>query len=93
MFGPGFESLRLHLEGFHCEIPLFCKLNTGFISRQLEVQKGSRLAVVLNVNKNPFSELNYGTGKRVTTETIKDAHEPLRIRWYSDSFIKIPVLK
>ncbi|WP_367913203.1 hypothetical protein [Leadbetterella sp. DM7] len=57
------------------------------------MQKGSRLAVVLNVNKNPFSELNYGTGKRVTTETIKDAHEPLRIRWYSDSFIKIPVLK
>lgn len=65
--------------------------NTHLISKQL--QKGSRLAMVLNVNKNPFSELNYGTGKRVTTETIKDAHEPLRIRWYSDSFIKIPVLK
>lgn len=65
--------------------------NTHLISKQL--QKGSRLAVVLNVNKNPFSELNYGTGKIVTSETIDDAKEPLKIKWFNDSFVRIPVLK
>lgn len=65
--------------------------NTHLISKQLS--KGSRLLITLNVNKNPFSELNYGTGKIVTEESIKDAKEPLRIKWYNDSFVKIPVWK
>jgi hypothetical protein len=37
--------------------------------------------------------LNYGTGKEVSDETILDAKEPLKIKWYNDSFVKIPVLK
>lgn len=53
--------------------------------------KGSRLLVVLNVNKNPFAQINYGTGKDVSDETIKDAIEPLKIKWHNDSFINIPV--
>ncbi len=65
--------------------------NTHLVSKQLSA--GSRLVVVLNVNKNPFSELNYGTGKVVTEETVKDAKEPLKVKWYNDSFVKIPVLK
>jgi hypothetical protein len=65
--------------------------NTHLVSKQLS--KGSRLLVHLNVNKNPFSELNYGTGKVVTEETIKDAKEPLKVKWYNESFIKIPVWK
>ncbi|KFE96930.1 CocE/NonD family hydrolase [Chryseobacterium luteum] len=64
--------------------------NTHFISKQL--QKGSRIVVAINVNKNPFSQLNYGTGKEVSTETIKDASTPLIIKWYNDSYIKVPVL-
>lgn len=63
--------------------------NTHLISKQLS--KGSRLVVAVNVNKNPFSQLNYGTGKDASTETIQDAKEPLRIRWYTDSSIRIPV--
>ena len=54
---------------------------------------GSRLAVVLSINKNLDWEINYGTGKEVSTETIKDAEVPLQIKWYADSFIKIPVYK
>ncbi|MCP9747871.1 peptidase S15, partial [Lacihabitans sp. CS3-21] len=54
---------------------------------------GSRLAVVLSINKNLDWEINYGTGKEVSTETIKDAKVPLQIKWYADSFIKIPVFK
>ncbi|MBT2622382.1 CocE/NonD family hydrolase [Chryseobacterium sp. ISL-6] len=64
--------------------------NTHFISKQ--IQKGSRIVVTINVNKNPFSQLNYGTGKEVSTETIKDASIPLVIKWYNDSYVKIPVL-
>ncbi len=65
--------------------------NTHLVSKQLS--KGSRLLIHLNINKNPFSELNYGTGKTVTEETIKDAKEPLKIKWYNDSYVKIPVWK
>ena len=66
-------------------------LNTHLVSKQLS--KGSRILIVVNVNKNAFSQLNYGTGKEVSEETIKDAVVPLEIKWYTDSFIKIPVLK
>lgn len=65
--------------------------NTHLVSKQLS--KESRLLIHINVNKNPFSELNYGTGKTVTEETIKDAKEPLKVKWYNDSFVKIPILK
>jgi putative CocE/NonD family hydrolase len=55
--------------------------------------KGSRLVIVLNVNKHPFDEINYGSGKNVHDETIEDAGEALTIKWYSESFIRVPVLK
>jgi putative CocE/NonD family hydrolase len=63
--------------------------NTRMVSRQISL--GSRLLIILNINKHPFEEINYGTGKNVHDETIADSGEPLRIKWYSDSFIKIPV--
>jgi putative CocE/NonD family hydrolase len=59
------------------------------VCRQLS--KGSRLLVVLNINKNPDAQINYGTGRNVSEETIQDATTPLQIKWYNDSFIKIPV--
>ncbi|KQC01550.1 CocE/NonD family hydrolase [Pedobacter sp. Hv1] len=65
--------------------------NTHLISKQLN--KGSRLLIAININKNSFSQLNYGTGKEVSTETIDDAKEPLKIKWFNDSFVKIPILK
>ncbi len=64
--------------------------NTHLVSKR--IRKGSRIVVAINVNKNPFSQINYGTGKEVSFETIKDASEPLIIKWYNDSYIKIPVL-
>lgn len=65
--------------------------NTRLVSKK--IGKGSRLVVVLNVNKHPFEIINYGSGKEPATETLKDAGEPLRIEWHNDSFIKIPILK
>jgi uncharacterized protein len=62
---------------------------TRMVSRQLA--KGSRLVVVVNVNKNAFAQVNHGTGKDVSDETIADAKGPLEIRWYGDSYVRLPV--
>jgi hypothetical protein len=53
-------------------------------------QKGSRLIVLLEAIKAPIAQINYGTGKDVSDETIADAGEPLTIRWLPDSYIDIP---
>jgi len=63
--------------------------NNEFVSKKIE--KGSRLILVVGVNKSPFWQINYGTGKEVSEETIADAKEPLEIKWYNDSYIEIPV--
>jgi putative CocE/NonD family hydrolase len=55
------------------------------------IEKGSRLVIVLNVNKNSGAQVNMGTGKDVSEETIADAGEPLEIKWFSDSEINIPL--
>ncbi|MET4081342.1 putative CocE/NonD family hydrolase [Pedobacter sp. UYP30] len=61
------------------------------ISKKLE--KGSRIVALLGVNKSPNWQVNYGTGKDVSDETMADAKIPLKIKWYSNSRIKIPILK
>jgi putative CocE/NonD family hydrolase len=58
-------------------------------SRRL--QAGSRLVMVLGINKRPDREINYGTGNDVSEESIADGKSPIKIRWYSDSYIEIPV--
>lgn len=58
-------------------------------SRQLKA--GSRLVMVLGIGKRPDREINYGTGDDVSEESIADGKVPLKIRWYSDSYIDIPV--
>jgi hypothetical protein len=58
-------------------------------SRQL--QSGSRLVMILGVNKRPDREINYGTGNDVSEETIADGRIPLKIQWYGDSYIDIPI--
>lgn len=65
--------------------------NTHLVSKK--IAKGNRILVYVNVNKNPFSELNSGTGKVVSEETIEDAKEPLQVKWYADSFVEIPIWK
>lgn len=58
-----------------------------------KITKGSRLVVVVNVNKHPFEIINYGSGKEPAFETIQDAGYPLEIIWYSDSYIEVPIWK
>ncbi len=56
-----------------------------------KVSKGSRLIVVVSIQKDPGYPINYGTGQDVSDETIADAKAPLRLRWYGDSFIDFPI--
>jgi uncharacterized protein len=65
--------------------------NTRFVSKK--INKGSRLVILLNINKSPFEIINYGSGKPVSEEIMQDAGEPLQIKWHNDSYIKIPVWK
>jgi len=58
-------------------------------SRQL--QPGSRLVVVLGINKRPDREINYGTGNDVSEESIADGKTPLKVRWHNDSYVDIPI--
>ena len=62
---------------------------TLLVSRQLS--KGSRLLVVVDVNRGPFAQINYGTGRDVSDESIMDAKEPLRVEWFNDSYVQVPV--
>jgi uncharacterized protein len=58
-------------------------------SRQM--QAGSRIVVLINLIKQPDLQVNYGTGKDVSDETVEDAKEPLFIKWFGDSFVEIPI--
>ncbi|WP_338733927.1 CocE/NonD family hydrolase [Mangrovimonas cancribranchiae] len=63
--------------------------NSKLISKKIE--KGSRIVVVVNVNKNNNAQINYGTGGDVNSESIKDAEIPLKITFTGNSSISLPV--
>jgi len=62
---------------------------TRMTSKQLRV--GSRLLIVLDIIKDPFHQVNYGTGGDVSDESIDDAGEALEVNWRTDSFVAIPI--
>lgn len=64
---------------------------TPFVSKKIE--KGSKLLLKIGVKKSPAWQINYGTGKDVSTENIEDAGAPMEIKWYNDSFVEIPVIR
>jgi hypothetical protein len=62
---------------------------TRLVSRRLK--PGSRLLVVLSVNKNRFTQIHYGTGRDVSDESIANAAVPLEVAWRNDSYVQIPI--
>ncbi|MCS3530801.1 CocE/NonD family hydrolase [Chryseobacterium sp. JUb7] len=64
-------------------------INNDFVSKKIE--KGSKLVLIVGVLKSPLWQINYGSGKDVSDETIDDAKEPLDIKFFNDSYIEIPV--
>lgn len=63
--------------------------NTHLVSRHLS--KGSRLLVALTINRSPHYQINYGSGKDVSTESIADAKEPLVVQWLGESTVTVPI--
>src|SRR5688572_16040412 len=55
------------------------------------VGKGSRIVAVIAIIKNPATQINYGTGRDVSSESIADAKEPLRIRWLPPTRVDVPL--
>jgi uncharacterized protein len=60
-------------------------------SRRLK--PGSRLVVQISLLKGSDSQINYGSGKDVSSETVADAGPPLKIKWFGSSVLDIPVGK
>ncbi|MGR4869618.1 CocE/NonD family hydrolase [Variovorax sp. LARHSF232] len=50
---------------------------------------GSRIVLVVGINKRPDRQVNYGSGKDVNSETIADVKRPVRVRWHERSHIEI----
>ena len=63
--------------------------NTSIICKKLA--KESRIVIVINANKNPYGQINYGTGRDVSSESIKDATIPLELKINTDSKITLPI--
>ena len=60
-------------------------------SRQF--QPGSRLVAVIGPGKGPQDQINYGSGKEVSDETLADAGAPLRIEWLGGSWLEVPLAR
>jgi len=54
---------------------------------------GSRIVLVIGLNRRPDRQVNYGSGKDVNSETIADAKWPVRVRWHARSYVEIPTGK
>jgi len=80
------EKRRLLTPNQKTSIPI-----NNFRMTSKKIKKGSRIVVMVNGIKHPFNQINYGTGKDVSDERIKDAKEPLQIKWYTDSYICLPI--
>jgi predicted acyl esterase len=52
---------------------------------------GSRIVAVVSVPKQPEIEINYGTGRDVSSESVADAKEPLRLTFGSDSYLELGI--
>lgn len=56
-----------------------------------KLQPRSRIVAVIGPLKWPGQQINYGSGKDVIDETIADAGSALEIRWFTNSFIDLPI--
>ncbi len=55
------------------------------------LQAGSRIVMILGISKRPDREINYGTGNDVSEESLADGAPPIKVRWFGDSYIDLPV--
>jgi putative CocE/NonD family hydrolase len=63
--------------------------NTSIICKNID--KESQIVIVINANKNPYGQINYGTGRDVSSESISDAITPLALKIIKGSKITLPI--
>lgn len=63
--------------------------NTRIVSKK--ISKNSQIVIVINGNKNSYGQINYGTGKDVSAESISDAAISLKLKISTKSKIIIPI--
>ncbi|GAB3257124.1 hypothetical protein GCM10027296_27510 [Chitinimonas naiadis] len=66
------------------------ELTAGRLTSRL-LAKGSRLVVLAGVIKQPQMQINYGSGKDVSDETVADGKVPVRLRWYGGTGLTLPL--
>lgn len=52
---------------------------------------GSRILAVIAIPKRPDTQINYGTGRAVSDESIADAGKPIEIRWRLGSYFDLGI--
>ena len=65
-----------------------------FSSRRVtavRIESGARLVMVLRVSKRPDREINYGSGRAVSSESIAAAHTPVRLSLLRGSYLDLPI--
>jgi predicted acyl esterase len=55
-----------------------------------KLASGSRLVLLLGINKRADEQINYGTDADVSDGTLDDARIPVKIQWYGDSYLELP---
>jgi predicted acyl esterase len=65
-------------------------ISAGRMTSRL-LAKGSRLVALIAIPKNESSQINYGSGKLVSDETVADSKAPLHIDFSNRSYIEVPL--
>lgn len=56
-----------------------------------QVAAGSRIVAIIGVPKGPDLQINHGSGKDVSDETLADARTPLVIQWLPGSYLELGI--
>jgi hypothetical protein len=57
----------------------------------VRVESGARLVMVLRVSKRPDHEINYGSGRAVSGDSIASAHTPVKLSLLRGSYLNLPI--
>jgi len=67
-----------------------------FRSEALSVRRiavGSRLVLVVGVIRRADRPTNYGSARDVKEVAASDMRSPMKIRWYSSSYVDLPLIR
>lgn len=57
----------------------------------VRIESGARLVLVLRVGKLPDREINYGSGRAVSADSIASGHTPVKLSLLRGSYLDLPI--